>query len=129
MEEILNILAEIKNAVSEMAEKLDALSERVDELSEDINGIKDELREGEDAEDLGAKIGELSDEIEMLRGVGPDDSISDICNKLSVIIRGAGYEDDTLGLGKTLIVGDGPAAKAVVVTKYDADGIEIEYLD
>ena len=133
MENIIEMLMEIKAGMDEMSAKIEEIESKLDSLSDDVSslmGVADEPHCTDDItlEDLSSMIEDLSNEIEALRGCGPDDSITDISNKLSVIIKGAGYEDTTLGFGSKVIVGDGDDAKEAIITKYDGDGVELEYL-
>lgn len=57
---------------------------------------------------------------------GSDDTFTDVCDKRSVLIRNAGYEDTTLHLGSELVDGNG---RMLIVTKYDSDGIKVKYVD
>ena len=127
MDEIMKMLDEIKENLKDIDEKIDAVNDRLDEMSNEIAELSKAEEAGQETfEELNGEIQELADRIESLCGPGPDDSITDICNKLSVIIRGAGYEDDTLGLGCKLVDDEG---RELIITKYDSEGIEVEYVD
>lgn len=77
-------------------------------------------------DELSAQVDELVTTVEDMQGPGPDDTFTDVCNKLHVLIQGAGYEDTTLHLGSELVDGNG---RKLIITKYDSDGIMVEYVD
>ena len=131
MEEILSALNEIMDSISMLDAKVEEVKNELSSISEEVGSLSRTLEDTKECNenslsDVTCKLDELVDTIDSLRGVGPDDTITDLCNKVNVIIRGAGYTDDTLGIGSKLVDGQG---RTLVVTKYDADGIEVEYAE
>ena len=132
MDEIKALLLELKSELQRVDEKIVEMQSQIEDVSSELAELSEKVSANEatdnrDAlEDLSAHVDELQLAIEGMQGPGPDDTFTDVCNKLSVLIRWAGYEDTTLHLGSKLLDGNG---RELIVTKYDITGMEVEYAD